>query len=296
VGNDFARLFEPEAIHYGADDNASGTAALLEIARRLESRRGELRRDVYVVGFSGEESGLRGSTHLTRNPPPELEVDELVAMVNLDMVGRLRHNRVAVLGAASAAEWGEILPPLCRRAGVGCKLGGDGYGPSDQTPFYAAGVPVLHFFTGTHTDYHRPSDDVHKLNLAGLARVSELVADLLVELSNRPEPLTYEAAPAPEPQGDQRSYGASLGTIPEYADEGPGVLLSGTRPEGPADRAGMRRGDRLVELAGHEVRDIYDFMFVLRQSKPGETTTAVVERDGERVELEVTFGQSRGIR
>ena len=287
---------ETEAPHNGADDNASGTAALVEIGRRLMAARDTLRRDVVLVAFSGEESGLRGSTHFTLEPPSDLAIDDLVAMLNLDMVGRLRNNRVSALGAASAEQWHDVLPPICEAQKIGCTLGGDGYGPSDQTPFYAAGVPVLHFFTGTHQEYHRPSDDVETVNAWGGVRVAAVVADLTAELSRRDDELTYVAASAPEPSGDQRSYGASLGTIPDYAAEGEaGVKLAGTRPGGPADTAGMTRGDLLVELSGHEIRDIYDFMYVLRQSKPGEVTTAVVERSGERVELSVTFGQSRGI-
>ena len=293
-----AGSLEPEAHepHNGADDNASGTASLIEIGRRLVEQREALRRDVLLVAFSGEESGLRGSTHFTLEPPEGIVIDELVAMLNLDMVGRLRDNRVAVLGGSSAEEWGNLLPPICEANRIGCQLGGDGYGPSDQTPFYAAGIPVLHFFTGTHEQYHRPSDDTSTINAGGAVRVAAVVADLAAELSRRPDTLTYLAAAAPEPAGDQRSYGASLGTIPDYAAEGKtGVKLAGTRPGGPADTAGMQRGDVLVELSGHEIRDIYDFMYVLRQSKPGEVTTGVVERGGKRVELEITFGQSRRV-
>ncbi len=283
--------------HNGADDNASGTAALLEIARGALNRPSELRRDLYLVAFSGEESGLRGSTHFTLEPPPGLEMGELAAMINLDMIGRLRGNRVSAMGAGSAEEWADLLPAACERAGLGCALGGDGYGPSDQTPFYAAGVPVLHLFTGAHEDYHKPSDDSSKINAAGAAQIASLAADLALTVSGREDRLTYKAAKAPEPSGDTRSYGASLGTIPDYAsDDIVGVKLAGARPESPADVAGMQRGDVLVGLAGHEVRDIYDFMFVLRQSKPGETVEAVVERDGKRLTLPVTFGKSRGVR
>jgi Tol biopolymer transport system component len=280
-----------EAPHNGADDNASGTAALLEIARRLVPQQSKLQRDVYLVAFSGEERGLRGSTYFTKNPPPGLHLDDLTAMVNLDMIGRLRGNTVSALGGTSAVEWDSVLLPLCDELRLGCTLSGDGYGPSDQTPFYAAGVPVLHFFTGAHSDYHKPSDDTEHLNLVGATQIAALVSNLATTLVARPEAMTYQAVAAPESGGDQRSYGASLGTIPDYANDKPGVLLAGTRPGGPAEKAGMQRGDRLVELAEHEVRDIYDFMFVLRQSKPGETVAAVVERKGERVQLEVTFGQ-----
>ncbi|HZI63391.1 MAG TPA: PDZ domain-containing protein, partial [Thermoanaerobaculia bacterium] len=214
---------------------------------------------------------------------------------NMDMVGRLRRNRLAVLGSDSAAEWNDLVPPACARLGLACDLSGDGYGPSDQTPFYAAGVPVLHLFTGTHDDYHKPSDDTEKINAAGGARVGALAADLAIAAAGRVERLTYRAAAAPPPAGDARSYGASLGTVPDYAgpsDGRPGVLLAGVRPGGPAEQAGMRRGDLLVELGGRAVRDIHDLMFALRAAKPGERAAAVVERDGQRVELQVVFGRS----
>jgi Tol biopolymer transport system component len=276
--------------HNGADDNASGTAGLLEVARWLGEHREELKRDVYLVAFSAEESGLLGSSALVKEPPPGLVIDDLVAMLNMDMIGRLRGNKVSVLGAESAEEWHRMVEPLCDGLGLECGLGGDGYGPSDQTPFYAAGVPVLHFFTGAHEDYHKPSDDTVGVNAVGGARIAQLVAATALAVS-AVEDLTYQEVVAPAPQGDRRSYGAYLGTIPDYADDGQGgVLLSGTRKGSPAEKAGFQRGDRLVELKGTEIGDIYDFVFVLRGARPGEETSAVVLRDGERVELRVTFG------
>ncbi len=280
--------------HNGADDNASGTAALLEAARSLVEHRAELKRDVVFVAFTAEESGLLGSSELARNPLPGLAPDGLVAMLNMDMVGRLRNNRVSILGGDSAEEWGALVQPHCDELKIGCKLGGDGYGPSDQTPFYAAGVPVLHFFTGAHDNYHRPSDDVVYLNASGGARIAQLVADIALDLTAS-EGLTYKESEAPEPQGDSRSYGASLGTIPDYTgapDDRLGMLLAGVRAGGPADLAGLERGDRIIELAGREVRDIYDLMYVLRDAKPGEEATFVAERGDERIEGKVTFGTS----
>jgi Tol biopolymer transport system component len=283
-------------IHNGADDNASGTAALLEVARQLAGERGSLRRDVYLIAFSGEEEGTLGSTAFTRRPPAGLKaaglkVTDIAAMLNMDMVGRLRGNRVSVLGGESAAEWKEIVPAACGREQLECALSGDGYGPSDHSPFYAAGVPVLHFFTGPHEDYHKPSDDADRINAAGGARVAALVADVATRIAGAADRPTYRSAPAPAPQGDVRSYGASLGTVPDYAGDGrPGVLLSGVRPGSAADQGGLRRGDLLVGLAGKEIRDIHDFMYVLQRAKPGEKATAVVVRDGQKVSLDVTFG------
>ncbi|HEV7508288.1 MAG TPA: M28 family peptidase [Thermoanaerobaculia bacterium] len=281
-------------IHNGADDNASGTAALLEVAKQLSAPGIHLRRDVYFVAFSGEESGVLGSTAFTRKPPASLKLGDLVAMLNMDMVGRLRGDQVSVLGGESAAEWNQIVPPLCTESGVLCTLSGDGYGPSDHSPFYAAGVPVLHFFTGAHEDYHKPSDDSDKINAIGGARIASLVADIAEAVANQVGRLTYKSAPSPAPRGDSRSYGASLGTVPDYAGDGrPGVLVAGVRPGGAAEAAGIQRGDLLVELSGKEIRDIHDFMYILQSAKPGEKSNAVVVRNGKRMTVEVTFGTSR---
>jgi Tol biopolymer transport system component len=280
--------------HSGADDNASGTAALLEAARSLAARRDELSRDMIFVAFTAEESGLLGSSQLSREPLPGMAPAGLVAMLNMDMVGRLRDNTVSVLGSDSAEEWNDIVQPVCDELRIRCKLGGDGYGPSDQTPFYAAGVPVLHFFTGAHEEYHKPSDDSHLINAAGGARIAQLVADVAFNLTSTVG-LTYKESEAPAPAGDVRSYGASLGTIPDYTgapDDKKGMLLAGVRGGGPADTAGLERGDRIVELAGREIRDIYDLMYVLRESKPGETVRFIAERGEDRIEGDVTFGQS----
>jgi Tol biopolymer transport system component len=296
LGHGGAGSLAPDSheIHNGADDNASGTAALLEAARQLAGERGRLRRDVYLMAFSGEEEGVLGSTAFTRHPTAGLKTADLLAMLNMDMVGRLRGNEVTVLGAESAAEWKQIVPAACDRAGLACALSGDGYGPSDHSPFYAAGVPVLHFFTGAHGDYHKPSDDADKINAGGGARIAALVADLALVIDSAPERPTYKSVAAPAPRGDVRSYGASLGTVPDYAGDGrPGVLLAGVRAGGPAEQAGLRRGDLLVELGGKTVRDIHDFMYVLERAKPGEKTTAVVVRDGQQVSLEVTYGGSK---
>jgi len=284
-------------VHNGADDNASGTAALLEVARRLASRRNELRRDVYLVAFSAEEVGVIGSTAFTRHPPAGLRMEDLTGMLNMDMVGRLRNRQLTVLGGDSAAEWKDLVAPVCEKADLVCTTEGDGYGASDHSPFYAAGVPVLHFFTGAHPDYHKTTDDADKIDAEGGARVAGVVADVALAVADRPERLAYKSMPAPGPAGDPRSSGASLGSVPDYAGDGrPGVLLAGVRPGSPAEKGGLQRGDLLVELAGSPIRDIHDLMFVLRRAKAGETAKAVVYRNGEKVEIQVTFEASRGMR
>jgi Tol biopolymer transport system component len=291
--------------HVGADDNASGVAGVLEIARTLMARRSELERDVLLIGFSGEESGLLGSSHFVkaseagtvRALPPK----STFAMLNLDMIGRLRENKLVVLGGETAAEWPALLTEPCALARVQCSVTADGgYGPSDQMSFFLAGVPVLHFFTGAHADYHKPSDTTDKVNAAGAGQIAGVVAELTLGLGRQPKALKFNpGAKSQPPGGDLRSFNASLGTIPDYAGPGPGksgVLLGGVRPGGAAERAGMRRGDLLVRLGKHEIASIEDFMFVLNASKPGETTKATVVRDGKRLELDVTFQESGGRR
>jgi hypothetical protein len=281
-------------IHNGADDNASGTAALLEVGRRLAAQRSTLRRDVWLVAFSGEEEGDLGSTAFTRRPPSGLALGDLEAMLNMDMVGRLRDDALSVLGSESAAEWNALVPPLCERHHLVCTLSGDGFGASDQNSFYAAGAPVLQLFTGTHEDYHKPSDDVEKINAEGGARVAALMADVTAAVAGRPERLTFKSAPDPAPRGDSRSAGAGLGTVPDYAGDGrPGVLLAGVRAGSAAEKGGLQRGDLLVELAGTPIREIHDLMFVLRRAKPGEKAVAVVDRSGARLTLPVTFEAGR---
>ncbi|HLL55201.1 MAG TPA: M28 family peptidase [Myxococcaceae bacterium] len=280
--------------HVGADDNASGVATLLEIARELSRHRDGLKRDVLVVAFSGEESGVLGSTHFTR-ARGEAGMKEVAAMLNLDMVGRLRANRLSVLGSDSAAEWKELLQSACDAAKVECAGSGDGYGPSDQTPFYAAGVPVLHFFSGAHPDYHKVSDTPDRINAAGSQQVALIVAQVARAVGGGAQ-LTYRQAPTPAPLGDLRSFNASLGTIPDYA--GPpggakGVLLAGVRSGGAADQGGMRRGDVLVRLGKHDIGGVEDLMYALNAAKPGETVNATVVREGREVRLEVTFQESR---
>lgn len=295
-----AGSLEPDvrAPHNGADDNASGTAVLLEVARALAPATKTLRRDVYLVGFSGEESGLVGSTYFTKNPPPGLAVSDVVAMVNMDMVGRLRNNTLSVLGGDSGAEWSELVGAACSAAAVECSIGGSGYGPSDQTPFYAAGVPVLHMFTGAHGDYHKTTDDSDAINAAGAARVATIVAEVTRAVSAREQRISYQKVPAPAPAGDARSFGASLGTIPDYAgsEKQKGVLLAGVRPGGPADKGGLRRGDLLVKIGDTDILSVHDLMYVLRSAKPGMKRSVVVVRGGNRLELAVTFGTSARMR
>ncbi len=281
---------DSSAPHLGADDNASGVAGVLEIARLLAASP-KRKQDVIFMAFSAEESGVLGSSHLVREPPAGLDPKRFRAMLNLDMVGRLRDNQLTVLGAKTAAEWPALVTAACEREHLQCALGSDGYGPSDQTSFYAAGVPVLHFFSGSHSDYHKPSDSADRINAGGAAQIAKLVADVAQAVTDLPAALSYQQVQPEAPRGDVRSFNASLGTIPDYAgpSDGGGVLLSGVRPGSAAEKAGLRRGDTLVGLGKSEIKSVHDFMFVLNGSKPGQTVTARVKRDGKLLELPITF-------
>ncbi|NUP08994.1 MAG: M28 family peptidase [Polyangiaceae bacterium] len=284
------------AVHPGADDNASGVAALLEIARGLSQPDVKLDRDVYVVAFSGEERGILGSSFLTKNPPPGLAPAEISVMINLDMVGRVRNNKMEIVGHDTAKELGEIVEAACATSKLGCAPGkGGGFGPSDHAAFYGAGVPVLFLFSGTHGDYHKPSDTADKLNAGGIAQSAVLVEDLARRVAARDGAFTYVTVSEPPVKGDQRSFGASLGTIPDYVGsaDGKGVLLAGVRQGGGADQAGLKRGDRIVKLGTFEVSSVEDLMFVLNEVKPGTKVKAVIMREGKKLELPVTFQASK---
>jgi hypothetical protein len=240
--------------------------------------------DVVFVTFSGEESGVLGSTHFTRTPPAGIATADLRAMINLDMVGRLRDNKVTVFGTSSADEWTSLLAPACAAARIDCAaVDGGGFGPSDQMPFYAAGVPVVHFFTGSHGDYHKPTDTAEKINAAGAGQIATAVASLATAVGARAQPLAFRKIAMPPLEGDVRSFNASLGTVPDYA--GPpggaaGVLLAGVRPGGAAEKGGLRRGDILTRLGLHQISSVEDLMFALNASKPGETVNAVSSATG----------------
>ncbi len=288
------------AIHNGADDNASGVATMLCAVAELKERFDDddrSRRTLVVAAFNGEETGLLGSNYYVRNAPRPIE--NTVAMVNLDMVGRLRDNQLHAMGTDSSPDWASILDTVSHVRGVDMISGGDGHGPSDQMSFYGAGVPVVHFFTGSHGDYHTPADDIELLNFPGGRRVTLVVADTLGRLLLRDERLAYASSGhGPTMAGDSRGFGAYLGTVPDYADmrsrEG-GVLLSSVRPGAPADVAGIRGGDRIIEIDETKIQNLHDMTFVLRDHRPGEIVDVVVVRDGEELRLRATLG-SRGKR
>lgn len=283
--------------HVGADDNASGVSAILAAAQRLglKARRGwRPQHNLIVTAFSGEEIGLVGSAHFTDDPPRPIETIE--AMVNLDMVGRLRDDKLQVMGVGTATEF----PALAANVNAGVpeahfdlKTSEDGYGPSDHQSFYKKNIPVLMLFTGAHADYHKPSDTWDKIHGAGLARVSYYAQALIESLDVRPRPAFTKAKSDASPGriAGGGGYGAYLGTIPDYMQTEGGVLLSGVRDGSPAQRAGLSANDVIVRFDGIRVDNIYDYTFALRTRKPGQDVRITVKRAGKDVDLIATLGR-----
>ncbi len=275
-------------IHNGADDNASGTAALIHIAAALAVA--PPARSVVFIGFSGEEEGLLGSAYYVRSPIFPLSA--ILAMLNLDMVGRLRQNRLVVLGTGTAREFPALLDSLNASAGFDLRQQGDGYGPSDQSSFFAAGRPVLHLFTDLNEDYHRTTDDWEKVNVEGLSRVTQFAINLVRTLANRPAPLTFVNLPPPpvlRATANTPGFGAYLGAIPDPAVSPGGLRLSGVRPGSPADSAGLREGDLITAIDDVEVTDQQALTNALRSRRPGDILEIRILRNGKERRVQATL-------
>jgi hypothetical protein len=282
-------------IHNGADDNASGTAAVMELAERM-GRRGGIDRSVLFVFFTCEEIGLLGSAHFVENSPVPL--DKIVAMINLDMVGRVRDNKIMVGGDGTAEAFAGMVAsvdeasPLEMKtgSGVGGVVGRGGFGPSDHQSFAMKKIPVLFLFSGMHPDYHRPGDDVEKINFEGIARVVDVTEAWVREISRLPRQQyvdTYDR------QGMRRGMGGSrvaLGVVPDYGNEAEkGARLGGTVPGGAAQEAGLKAGDVITRLNDKEIESLYDLTDFLAAAKPGDKVRITYIRDGQALETEATL-------
>lgn len=284
-----------DAIRPGADDNASGTAVVLELARALAQQ--PPRRSVLFVLFSGEELGLLGSLHFVDHSPVSLE--RIQAMVNFDMVGRLRNDRLIVYGIGTAAEMSVLVDSAnTGPAPLALAKVPDGFGPSDHASFYAKGIPVLHLFTDLHEHYHRATDTPETINYAGaerVARYAERVTRLLADRDGRLTPI--RSAP-PVASGGSSSSGtaAYFGSVPDMAaTEGVvGMRLTGITPGSPADKAGLKAGDVVIEFGGKPVKDLYEYTDALRSHRPGDVVEVVVLRDGRRMTFTATLGRRGG--
>jgi hypothetical protein len=276
-------------LHPGADDNASGVAALLECARKL-SEEGSAS-PVVVIAFAAEEQGLLGSAHYVKQPA--LPLESCTGMINLDTVGRLFDGSLTIFGSSTASELGHVLRGVNYGFRFQLDLPEQDPGGSDQVSFVQRGVPALQIFSGAHADYHRPGDTPDKIDFAGLERIAAFASELVLYLADRNEALTFlppgaekAAAQAPPSRGGGRRV--SFGSIPDFNHEGAGVLLSGVIPGSPAAKAGLQEGDLLVEFAGVGVEDLRSFSDILKGLSPGDQVDVVFERGGERHTTTVT--------
>ena len=272
------------AVHNGADDNASGVAVMLELCRAMASVPEDKRPfDLFCIAFGAEEMGLLGSKYLVENMD-KVARERIVAMINFDMVGRLREQALTVAGVGTSSVWAKLVET--HRGALKVAATEDGYGPSDHGSFYEAGIPVLHFWTGSHEDYHRPSDDVGKINFDGAVDVGTMALAIVRELeAGKVEPDYLKTKPAMNQGG--RDFRVSLGTMPDYAAGVDGVKLSGVREGGPAQKAGMQKGDIIKKIGTRDIHNLEDYMASFGELVPGQAVKVVVDRGGKTLEVEL---------
>ncbi len=274
-------------IHNGADDNASGTAGLLELAEKFASNPELLNRSIVFMGFNAEELGLLGSNYTVNNFPVDL--NQTVAMINMDMIGRMNEeNSLTIIGTGTSSIWKDLLEEN-NTYEFDLKFNDDGWGGSDHQSFTLKEIPVLFFFTGIHEDYHKPSDDWDKINYEGQQEVVSYVYTVLSSLNEfeeRPDYVKVERTAAKGGIGVAKVY---VGTIPEFGWNGEGFKLGGVSEGGPAQKAGLLGGDIMIQFGEKKVVNIYDFMYAMNDHKPGDVVKVKVLREGEEMEFDVTL-------
>ena len=311
-------------IHHGADDNASGTAGVLELARIVSTQRPRPKRTIVFMGFSGEEEGLLGSNYYVNHPL--LPLENTVAMINMDMIGRMKDRKVIIGGMGTAKEWRGIIdsynlsgnkapvlssmtatpgtsdpPPLTVATSAtsppvtksdsnktfDVTYQEDGLGPSDHSSFYLKHIPVLFFWTGTHNDYHKPSDTFDKINYTDEVRILMLVARIVNDVDRSEKRLTYTVAKSDSQQGRSTGFRVYLGTIPNYSDSNDGLLIDGVRDDSPAAKAGLKAGDKIIKIGTRDIKNVYDYTYALGEMKAGEEYVVEVMRGGEKLTLKI---------
>lgn len=292
-------------IHHGADDNASGTSALIELARQFAKEK-KNKRTIIFIAFGGEEEGLLGSRFYVNNPV--FPIEKTVAMLNMDMVGRLNENKLTVGGIGTASEWKMLVEsknqqpdavvPVKNQDGSKTTLYGvmppyfqlqlneDGFGPSDHSSFYGKQIPVLFFFTGTHFDYHKPSDTADKINYEGLEKIMNYVGEIVRSVDQNPTRPTYKVAPTSS-TGGRMSFNVTIGVIPGYGDGNDGMMLDGVRDGSPAAVAGLKTGDKITKFAGKEVKNVQDYTKILGELKADTEYEIEIMRGTERLVFKI---------
>jgi aminopeptidase YwaD len=276
-------------IRNGADDNASGTAGVLELAQYFAALEKRPRRSLIFMAFSGEELGLLGSAHYVNQPVFPLE--QTIAMINMDMIGRMKDSVLVVQGVGTAPQWQPLIERLHQPRQFNLSLKKEGPGPSDHSSFYQKNIPVLFFFTNQHEDYHRVTDDAEKINVEDEARILRFIAGLVTEIANDDSSLHFTKAESSQPA--VRGFRVSVGTVPDYAAEVEGMKLSGVRQGSPAEKAGLQSGDIIIKFGKFEIKNVYDYTYALGEFSPGQKVPVVVKRGQQTLTLTVTLERSQ---
>ncbi|MBS1551731.1 MAG: M20/M25/M40 family metallo-hydrolase [Bacteroidetes bacterium] len=276
-------------IHNGADDNASGTAGLLEIAQKISANKKKFGRSVLFIAFGAEEAGLLGSAYFVKSKL--FENYNITAMLNMDMIGRLNDNKLIIYGTGTSSVWNSSLDKINHSYNFTITKNPEGLGPSDHASFYTKNIPVLHFFSGTHADYHSPTDDIEKINSEGEAKIVNMVYDIAMDLNNmkgKPDFIKVVSA-----SNENRSMGnvkVYVGTIPDYSYSGEGMKITGAKEGSPADKGGLMSEDIIIKFGNKDVKNIYDYMYAMGEFKPGEEAEIIVLRKNEKVTLKIVLG------
>jgi Zn-dependent M28 family amino/carboxypeptidase len=274
-------------VHNGADDNASGVAVMLHLADKLQD--GNKKNNYLFIAFSGEEMGLLGSNYFVKNAT--IDITKVNYMINMDMVGRLKKNKkLAIYGTGTSPVWQETIEKANNKYTFDFKLNESGVGPSDHTSFYLQDIPILHFFTGQHVDYHKPSDDFEKLNYEGMLQISNYIFRIISEVNTKQK---IEFTKTVNESDDTPRFKVTLGVIPDYLFDGKGMRIDGISENRPAQKAGLQKGDVVIQLGEHEVIDMNSYMRALSKFENGNKTTVKVDRNGETVEADITFFEKK---
>jgi aminopeptidase YwaD len=292
-GGEGSGSLEPDKheIHNGADDNASGTSAIIEIARKLKAIQSTLKRDVVVIAYTGEELGTLGSLFYTKNP--KLPLQQTAAVINLDMVGRLQNKALQVHGTGTSSNWEKLLTKENSDSTFILSFSKDGYGPSDHSSFYIQNIPVLFFFTGSHSDYHKPSDDYDKINYEGLNAVTNYVEHIALDIdttAQRPDFIKVQSQAQQSSGSEGRSgYRMFVGTIPDFSENVNGMKISGVRDNSPAAKVGLQAGDVIIKFGKFTVKSLYDYSYALQEYKPGDQVEVIWQHGSETKTATITL-------
>jgi hypothetical protein len=285
-------------IHPGADDNASGTAGVLELARLLAPQRGQLKRGILFMDFAGEELGLLGSAEWVKEPTRPLE--KAVAMINMDMIGRIKDDKVYIGGVGTGSTFKPILEQAQKEqaqkdSAFKIEYSAGGYSSSDHTSFVSKKIPVLFFFSGLHSDYHKPSDTWEKINAPSAAKLLDMIANVTLQLASAAQPPAFQTVVEDKPPsgGDGRGYGPYFGSIPDFGETPNGVKFADVKPGSPAAKAGLKPGDVLIQFGDKPIKNLYDFTDALRRSKIGDVVEVKVLREGQPVTASVKLEQRK---